>query len=104
MHGFSELTQRMIVGAYERCTRLHRVLALTMGLLAVSCAAASVSRFSLLPVLPLPLLGLAAFALSRMRHNLDRRRRLLRWAIMFTGALFVAFWTMAVLGRYYHAD
>jgi len=94
----------VVVFAYDRFPRMYRVLMGLIIVLAGVCCVAVVVRFSVLPLLPLPLLAVAAFALSRTRPNLDHRRKLLCWSAVFLAAFSVAFWMMAAVGRYYHAE
>ena len=104
VHGLSELVNRMVVGAHERFPRLHRPLLGVVALLGAVCCVAVVARFSLLPLLPLPLLAVAGFAITRMRPNLPHRRKLLFWSAVVLATTSVAFWLMATIGRYYHAE
>ncbi|MEU0537689.1 hypothetical protein [Amycolatopsis tolypomycina] len=98
--GFRELSERVIASVADRYPWLHRVL---MGMLAVftgTCVVAVVSRLSPLPLIPVPLFVVAAYALRQAHGVTDDRRRLFNWVLLFALTTMVGFWLIAVVGRW----
>jgi len=97
--GFRELSERVIASVADRYPWLNRVL---MGMLAVftgTCVVAVVSRLSPLPLIPVPLFVVAAYALWQAR-GVTERRQLVNWVVLFAVATMVGFWLIAVVGRW----
>ncbi|MDQ7806913.1 hypothetical protein Q5425_24505 [Amycolatopsis sp. A133] len=97
--GFRELSERVIASVADRYPWLNRVL---MGMLAVftgTCVVAVVARLSPLPLIPVPLFVVAAYALWRA-HGVTARRQLFNWVLLFALATMVGFWLISVVGRW----
>lgn len=93
-----ELSQRFVdvVPLGHRWT--HRVAAVTLGLFAAVCVAATFTRLSALPLIPLPAVAVAVFAHYRARRAADDRG-LLIWSGAMVGAALLALWLISVVGR-----
>lgn len=96
VHGISDLTYRIIT-PYLRHERLHRACLVALVVLAVVCVLGCVVRLSPLPLFPLPLLGIAYFALRRARSAADDRG-LMAWSSVFVAGGLLAFWVMSYVG------
>ncbi|WP_410569519.1 hypothetical protein [Amycolatopsis sp. cmx-4-61] len=97
--GFRELSERVIASVAGRYPWLNRVL---MGVLAVftgTCVVAVVARLSPLPLIPVPLFVVAAYALRQTR-GVTERRQLVNWVLLFALATVVGFWLISVVGRW----
>jgi hypothetical protein len=100
VRGISELAQRIVTSTYLHHPRLHRVLMVVLGVLMGVCVVATVTRLSPLPLLPVPLLAVAGYALRQARADPEDRRRVLAWSCLFLAATLVAFWLMSVVARW----
>jgi hypothetical protein len=96
VHGISDLTYRIIT-PYLRHDQLHRACLVVLVVLAAVCLIGSVARLSPFPVIPLPLLGAAYFALRRSRLAMGDRGLLVWFSVFLAGAL-IAFWLMSFIG------
>ncbi|GAB3491860.1 hypothetical protein [Amycolatopsis cihanbeyliensis] len=99
VRGISELTQRLVTVLWLRHPVLHQVVAVAIGVLVAVCLVASITRLSPLPLLPLPLLGLAGYAQWRVRGATTRKPRL-AWTVILLGGIAVGFWLIGVVGRW----
>lgn len=102
VRGLVELTERIIVGAYRGHPRIPRVLAIVLGVLVVTCLVAGVVRLSPLPVIPLPLFAVSAYALLRIRSakEAESNQSLVRWTGLYAGATLAGFWLISMAGRW----
>lgn len=93
-----ELTQRFVdvVPLGHRWT--HRVAAITLGVFAAVCLAATFTRLSALPLIPLPAVAVAGFAHYRARRAGDDRG-LLFWSGAMVGAALIALYLISIVGR-----
>ncbi|WP_216216143.1 hypothetical protein [Amycolatopsis aidingensis] len=99
VRGIGELAQRLVTVLWLRYPVLHRVVAVAIGVLVTVCLVASLTRLSPLPLLPLPLLGLAGYAQWRVRRATARKPRL-AWTGVLAAALAVGFWLIGAVGRW----
>lgn len=93
-----ELTQRFVDTVPLGHPWTHRVAAITLGVFAAVCVAATFTRLSALPLIPLPAVAVAAFAHYRARRAGDDRA-LLVWSGAMVGAALIALWLIAIVGR-----
>jgi hypothetical protein len=100
VRGISDLAQRIVTATYLGHPRLHRGLVVVVGVLVATCVIAVATRLSPLPLLPVPLLAVAAYALRRIRSTNDNHRLLLAWSALFLLATLVGFWLMSVVARW----
>ncbi|QWF77438.1 hypothetical protein [Amycolatopsis sp. CA-230715] len=99
VQGIGDLARRLVVGAYRRHPRWARTYAVVVGVLVVACLAGAGVRLSPLPLVPLPLFAVAAYAQRRLRGVGKAHKPLMIWSGVFFGALFVGFWLMSVMAR-----
>jgi hypothetical protein len=99
VRGISDLTFRIITPYLSNST-LHRYAKIVLIVLAAVCLIATAVRFSALPLLPLPLLGGAYYALRRMRAAGEDDEPLLIWSSTFLAATLLGFWLMSVVARW----
>jgi hypothetical protein len=99
VRGISDLAQRIVTATYLGHPRLHRGLVITVGVLVATCVIAVATRWSFLPLVPVPLFAVAAFALRRIRLTKHNYRYLLAWSGLFVIATLVGFWLMSVVAR-----
>jgi hypothetical protein len=100
VRGISDLAQRIVTASYLGHPRLHRALVIVLIVLVATCLVATGTRLSLLPLLPIPLLGIGAYALRRSRATNDDHRLLLAWTGLFLIATLLGFWLMSVVARW----
>jgi hypothetical protein len=100
VRGISDLAQRIVTATYLGHPKLHRSLVVVLAVLAVTCLIATGTRLSFLPLLPIPLFAIAAFALRRIRSTKDDHRQLLAWSALFILATLLGFWLMSVVARW----
>jgi hypothetical protein len=100
VQGISDLAQRIVTATYLGHPRLHRSLVIVVGVLVATCIIAGATRLSPLPLLPVPLLAVAAYALRRIRSTNDNHRLLLAWSALFLLATLVGFWLISVVARW----
>jgi hypothetical protein len=100
VRGFSDLAQRLVTATYLEHPRLHRALVVVLSVLTVTCLIAVGTRLSALPLIPIPLLGIAAYALRRIRTTGNDHRQLLSWTALFLLATLLGFWLMSVVARW----
>jgi hypothetical protein len=100
VRGISDLAQRIVTATYLGHPKLHRSLVVVLVVLAVTCLIATGTRLSLLPLLPIPLFAIAAFALRRIRLTKDAHRLLLAWSALYILATLLGFWLMSVVARW----
>jgi hypothetical protein len=100
VRGISDLAQRIVTVTYLGHPRLHRALVIVIIVLVVTCLIATGTRLSFLPLLPIPLLGIGAYALRRIRATKDDHRLLLAWTGLFLIATLLGFWLMSVVARW----
>jgi hypothetical protein len=100
VRGISDLAQRIVTMTYLGHPKLHRSLVVVLTVLAVTCLIATGTRLSFLPLLPIPLLAIAAFALRRIRSTKEDHRLLLAWSALFILATLLGFWLMSVVARW----
>lgn len=100
VQGISDLAQRIVTATYLAHPRLRRGLVAVISVLTLTCLIAVASRLSPLPLLPLPLFGIAAYALRCSRTARDDHRLLLAWSALFVLATLVGFWLMSVVARW----
>jgi len=96
--GISDLTYRIIT-PYLRNETLHRVSFIVLVALSAICLVATAVRLSPLPPLPIPLFGLAYYALRRIRSAAGDRA-LLTWSSVCLAAALLGFWLLSVVGRW----
>jgi hypothetical protein len=100
VRGISDLAQRIVTATYLGHPRLHRALVIVIIVLVATCLAATGTRLSFLPLLPIPLLGIGAYALRRIRATNEDHRLLLAWTGLFLIAILLGFWLMSVVARW----
>jgi hypothetical protein len=100
VQGISDLAQRIVTATYLGHPKLRRGLTIVIAVLVATCVIATVTRLSFLPLLPVPLLAVAAYALRRMRATNDDHRLLLAWSALFLLATLLGFWLMSVVARW----
>jgi hypothetical protein len=100
VEGISDLAQRIVTATYLGHPRLHRGLVIVVGVLIATCVIAVATRLSPLPLLPVPLLAVAAYALRRIRSTKDNHRLLLGWSALFLLATLIGFWLISVVARW----
>lgn len=96
VRGISDLTYR-IVTPYLRDGRLYRVCSVILAVFGAVCLAGSIVRLSPWPLVPLPMLGVAYFALRRTR-SAEADRPLVAWSTVFLCGSLVGFWLMSFVG------
>jgi hypothetical protein len=99
VRGISDLTYRIITPYLSHPT-LHRCVAVVLLVLGAVCLLATCVRLSALPLLPVPLFGLAYYALRRVRAAGDNDRALLTWSSLVLAAALVGFWVLSVAARW----
>lgn len=102
VRGLVELTERIILGAYRGHPWIPRVLTIALGVLVVTCLVAGVVRLSLLPLIPLPLFAVSAYALIRIKaaRAAETDRSLVAWTGLYAGATLTGFWLISMAGRW----
>jgi hypothetical protein len=102
VRGLVELTERIIVGAYRGHPWIPRALTIALGVLVATCLVAGVVRLSPLPVIPLPLFAVSAYALLKIRSAKDAEanRSLVAWTGLYAGATMAGFWLISMAGRW----
>ncbi|KAA9153632.1 hypothetical protein FPZ12_034195 [Amycolatopsis acidicola] len=98
VRGISDLTYRIIT-PYLKDSLVHRCVQVVLVVLAVVCLIATGVRLSPLPLLPIPLFGVAYYALRRMR-TASSDRLLVIWASTLLAAVVVGFWFLSVVGTW----
>ena len=96
--GLLELAERFATPAYLANPLLHRVAGVLLGLCTALSVAGTVTRGSLLPLLPLPLYAVAAVALWRL-HRADGPRPVLGWSVLLVLAGGSGFWAMSGVAK-----
>ncbi|SFP96972.1 MYXO-CTERM domain-containing protein [Amycolatopsis arida] len=97
--GLAELSRHVVARLYRRHPKLRLVAAVALGVLAAVCVAATVTRASPAPLIPLPALALAGYALHRTRRAADDRA-LLGWTLLAALGVAVCFWAMSIVARW----
>jgi hypothetical protein len=101
VRGIGDVAQRIVKVAYLGHPRLHRALVVVLWVLTGFCLVAIATRLSALPLIPIPLFGLGAYALRRIRStDVEDHRRLLSWTGLFLLAVMVGFWLLSVVARW----
>jgi hypothetical protein len=101
VQGIGDVAQRIVKAAYLGHPRLHRALVVVLWVLTGFCLVAIATRLSALPLIPIPLFGLGAYALRRIRStDVEDHRRLLSWTGLFLLAVMVGFWLLSVVARW----
>ncbi len=102
VRGLVELTERIVVGAYRGHPWIPRALTIALGVLVATCLVAGVVRLSPLPLIPLPLFTVSAYALVRLKavRGQDANRALVAWTGLFTAATLAGFWLISMAGRW----
>ncbi|MCU1681225.1 MAG: hypothetical protein JWQ81_1964 [Amycolatopsis sp.] len=101
IRGIGDVAQRIVKAAYLGHPRLHRALVVVLWVLTGVCLVAIATRLSALPLIPIPLFGVGAYALRRIRAtDVEDHRRLLSWTGLFLLAVLVGFWLLSVVGRW----
>jgi hypothetical protein len=98
VYGVVELAQRIVGAAHRRYPVLRTASFVVLCVLTVVCLAATLTRLSLWPLVPLPLLGLGFFAVRKAAAAGDDRALLL-WSTVLVSATAVAFWLIGVVAR-----
>lgn len=98
VYGVIELAQRIVGAAHRRYPVLRSAAFVVLCVLTVVCLAATLTRLSLWPLVPLPLLGLGFLAVHKARAAEDDRNLLL-WSTVLVSATAVAFWLIGVVAR-----
>lgn len=98
VYGVIELAQRIVGAAHRRYPVLRTASLVVLCVLTVVCLAATLTRLSLWPLVPLPLLGLGFLAVRKARAAGDDRALLL-WSTVLVAAIAVAFWLIGVVAR-----
>ncbi|GAA1949958.1 hypothetical protein [Amycolatopsis minnesotensis] len=99
VQGIGDLARRLTVGVYRRHPRWFRTYTVVLGVLTVVCLAGAGFRLSPLPLVPLPLFAVAAYAQRRLRAVGEGHKPLMIWSGVYFGALLVGFWLMSVMAR-----
>jgi len=99
VRGISDLTLRILT-PYLSSTALHRTVLVLLTLMTLACVVAAPVRLSGWPLLPLPVLALAFFALHKVRAAGERHRPLLRWSSTLAAATLFGLWLISVMGRW----
>jgi hypothetical protein len=100
VRGISDLAQRIVTATYLGHPKLRRGLVIVTAVLVGTCVIATVTRLSFLPLLPVPLLAVGAYALRRIRAINDDHRLQLAWSALFLLAILLGFWLMSVIARW----
>ncbi|GAB3581462.1 hypothetical protein GCM10027445_53360 [Amycolatopsis endophytica] len=99
VRGISDLTFRILT-PYLSSAVLYKTMLVLLTLMALACVAAAPVRLSVLPLIPLPVIGVACYALHRMRSAGSDHRPLLLWScLMFAGSL-LGLWLISVMGHW----
>ncbi|MFF5991630.1 hypothetical protein [Prauserella flavalba] len=98
MHEFGDAAGRLAAVLHLRHPRVHRAAFVVLGVLAAVCVAATLTRLSPLPLLPLPLFGAAAFA-CRRASSAGTDRQVVGWSVVAALATAVGFWLLGLVGR-----
>ncbi|WP_433471218.1 hypothetical protein [Saccharomonospora azurea] len=93
-----DLAAKLVAFVRLRSPRVHRALAVTLGVLAVVCLLATVTRASAAPLLPLAGLAVAGVAAWRVRTAATDRQLLVQVTV-FGCAVAVALWSMSFVAR-----
>ncbi|NIH81754.1 hypothetical protein [Amycolatopsis viridis] len=98
VRGITDLTFR-IIAPYLSSVVLHRVMLGLLSLMALACVVAAPVRLSVLPAIPLPVLGFGFYALTRVRRAGTEFRPLLTWTSLLFTATLLGLWLISALGR-----
>lgn len=96
----SDLAQLAARAIFLARPRLQRGLVVLVSVLVGTCLLAVATRWSTLPLLPIPLLCGSAYALRRIRATQDDNRLLLGWSALSLVTTLLGFWMMSVVARW----
>lgn len=95
---FDDLASKFVRVARLRHPRAHLVLRVLLGVLAAVCLLATITRASLVPLIPLAGLAVAGYAAWRFRAA-TTDRQLVGRVTVFAVAVAVSLWSMSYLAR-----
>ncbi|MEU6646367.1 hypothetical protein ABZ863_27995 [Saccharomonospora sp. NPDC046836] len=89
---------RLVALLRLRNPRVHLVFLIVLSVLVAVCLAATITRFSAWPLLPLAPFGLAALGAWRARTSAGERQ-LLGWVTFYAVTVAIGFWVASAIGR-----